>query len=405
MPHFTYQAVDLSGHNVRGTLQEEDRDAARRALGKMGYQVLRLGERGAASRGETATVRGQVKLRELMVFTRQFQAMVSAGVGIVRSLEILEEQTRDLRLRAALGQATREVSGGNSLTEALARHPRVFSTLYVSMIRAAEAAGTLDAILQRLAAFLEKQVDTRQRIQSALMYPVIVFGFAILITNVLVFFILPKFDDIFRAQKIALPTITRALIAGSRFAVGHWYVFPLVLLMLGAGYRVLSSTAQGRRTLDGWKLRIPIVGDLFRKMAVSRFASTLATLQAGGVPIVSSLEIVSETAGNAVLAEGVMLAQSRVRQGQRIAPTLATTGVFPTMVTQMMTVGEETGELGPMLLKISEFYDADVDATIKGLTSILEPVLIIALGLLVMVVALSVITPIYSLVSGGQQLQ
>ncbi len=405
MATFAYVAVDHAGRQVKGRLPADSRESAEAKLRDEGYHVVDVSAASdRAGLGERLAGLRKVKLRELVVFSRQFATMVNAGMNLMKCLDVLRGQAKDERLKKIIDQARADISSGQSLSDALAKHPRVFSALYVNMIRAAEAGGILDEILNRLAAYLEKEMAVMGKIKSAMVYPVIVLFFAIGMTMILVFFILPKFKAIFDDIGVDLPLSTRMLLDGSHYAVLYWYVPVASVIGMVIGYRLYTKTPQGRYQVDMLKLKLPIFGDLVRKMSVSRFARTFSTLVTSGIATPTALDIVSATAGNAVVERAVLNAKEAVMKGDRLSSPLMMSGVFPDMVTQMISVGEETGRLDEMLTKVSDFYDEEVDQVIKGLTSIIEPLLIVGLGLLVGFVAISVITPIYNLVGQAGKL-
>ncbi len=405
MATFAYNVVDHAGKTVRGRVQADSREQAEAQLRDEGFHVLELSlaERRGGLAERMASLR-RVRLRELVVFSRQFSTMINAGINLLKCLDILRGQTRDERLRRVIDECRNDVSAGFSLTDALAKHPRVFSPLYVNMIRAAEAAGILDEILDRLATYLEKEMELNGKIKSAMVYPSIVLIFALGMTTILVFFILPKFKQIFDDIGVDLPWSTRTLLDASGYALKYFYVPPLFIIGLTVAYKLYQRTPAGRYQLDNLKLKMPVVGDLVRKLAIARFARTFGTLVKSGIPTPAALDIVAATAGNAVVEGAVLDAKENVLQGERLSTPLMTSGVFPDMVTQMIAVGEETGQLDSMLSKVSDFYEEEVDQVVKGLTSIIEPLLIVGLGLLVGFVAVSVITPIYNLVGQAGKL-
>jgi type IV pilus assembly protein PilC len=332
------------------------------------------------------------------MFSRQFATMIDAGLSVVKCLDILQKQTRNLRMKDVIGEVKRDVAGGMSLTEALQKHPRIFSSLYVNMIRSAEVGGILDTVLDRLATFLEKEQETRNKIKSAMTYPVVVFCFAMLMLVALLFFVLPKFKGIFETMGLDLPLTTRILLYSSDYMKTYWYVGLVVILGTIIGIKMFARTDRGRRSIDAMKLRLPIFGELMLKTSVSRFARTFGTLISSGVPVLRALEIVADTAGNRVISDTVVRARSSIKEGEKISTPLFGSKVFPVMVTQMIAVGEETGRLDQMLVKVANFYDDEVDATLKSLTSLIEPLMIVGLGVIVGFIAISVISPIYELV-------
>jgi type IV pilus assembly protein PilC len=399
MPQFRYSAMDAAGRNVSGTLEADSLDVVRAKLNDLNYHVVGIRETKPRTNPiEWFNNLQRVKLRELVLFSRQFATMIDAGLSVVKCLDILQQQSRDPKLKEVIAQTKHDVGSGASLTEALAKHPRVFSGLYVNMIRSAEAGGILDQVLDRLAGFLEKEQEVRNKVKSAMMYPAVVFVFAILMLCALVFFVLPKFKMIFESMQLKLPLSTRILLNFSAYTGRYWYVVVVGLIGLVIAYKVLAATERGRYQVDNVKLKVPIMGDLMLKTAISRFARTFGTLISSGVPVLRALEITVETAGNRVVADAVSKARASVKEGEKISTPLLGTKVFPIMVVQMIAVGEETGRLDHMLVKVSDFYDDEVDATLKGLTSLIEPLMIVGLGGIVGLIAVSVISPIYSLV-------
>ncbi len=399
MPVYRYNAMDPSGRAVAGTLEADSLELVRAKLADLRYHVLNIREtRSRSGLSDRFLAMQRVKLRDLVVFSRQFATMVDAGLSVVKCLDILQKQCRNPRLKDAIGQIKHDVAGGSSLTEAVQKHPRIFSGLYVNMIRSAEAGGILDVVLDRLAAFLEKEQETRNKIKSAMTYPVVVFCFAMLMLLGLLFFVLPKFKGIFETMQLELPLTTKLMLNSSEYVQTYWYIALLVTVGSVLGVRLLARTEKGRYAIDAAKLRVPVFGDLLLKTAVSRFARTFGTLISSGVPVLRALDIVGDTAGNLVVAETVSRARASIKEGDKISTPLYGSRIFPVMVTQMIAVGEETGRLDQMLDKVASFYDDEVDATLKSLTSLIEPMMIVGLGLIVGFIAVSVISPIYSLV-------
>ena len=399
MPLFQYNAMDTTGRTVGGRLEAESVDAVRVKLSELRYHVLQIKESQARqSLTERLNSLQKVKLRELVVFSRQFATMIDAGLSVVKCLDILQQQSKDAKLRDVIGQVKHDVGSGASLTDAISRHPRVFSPLYVNMIRSAEAGGILDQVLDRLAGFLEKEQEVRSKVKSALMYPAVVLVFAMLMLVALLLFVLPKFKEIFDSMQLDLPFTTYVLLNFSGFAKTHWYVFIIALVGSIVGFKVFAATERGAYLVDKALLKVPVMGELMLKTCVSRFARTFGTLISSGVPVLRALEIVVDTSGNRVISEAIMGARSAVKEGEKISTPLFATKLFPVMVTQMISVGEETGRLDQMLSKVSDFYDEEVDATLKGLTSLIEPLMIVGLGGIVGFIAISVISPIYQLV-------
>jgi type IV pilus assembly protein PilC len=401
MPSFTYEAVEPSGRVVKGSIEA---DSAAVVLGKLqdlNYTVVDVAEAKAAGKIPLLGGKGggRVKLNALVVFSRQFATMVNAGINVLKCLDILEAQTKDPVLKPVLSDLRKEVVAGSSLTDAMAKHPKVFSKLFVSMVRAAEVGGILDLILDRLATFLEKEQEIIGKIKGAMVYPVCVLVFAMLMVVAMFIFVLPTFKDIFKDAGSELPLITRILFILSDFLRGYWYVLLPTPFAVFFGFRWYYKTDQGRWNIDKLKLRIPVIGELVQKMAISRFSRTLGTLVNSGVPVLRALEIVAETAGNVVISRAVDEARSSVREGQRISRPLAASGLFPQMVTQMIDIGEETGRMSDMLVKVATFYDNEVEVAVKALTSLIEPLLIIFLGGIVGFIVGAIMVPMFTMIN------
>jgi type IV pilus assembly protein PilC len=404
MPTFTYEAVEPSGRVVKGSLEAENASVVLGKLQTLNYTVVDVAEtRGGKMSLMGARSGGRVKLNSLVVFSRQFATMVNAGINILKCLDILESQTKDPALKPIIGEVRKDVVGGSSLTDALAKHPKVFSKLFVSMVRAAEAGGILDQILDRLATFLEKEQEVIGRIKGAMVYPICVLVFAILIVIAMFIFVLPTFKDIFAGSGTELPLITKMLFLISDIIRAYWFMLPITPIAVFFGLKWYNGTEQGKWNLDRLKLRIPVIGELIQKMAISRFSRTLGTLVNSGVPVLRALEIVSETAGNVVISRAVDNARLAVREGQRISAPLEASQQFPQMVTQMIDIGEETGRLSDMLIKIAGFYDQEVDVAVKALTSLIEPALIIFLGGIVGFIVGSIMVPMFGLINAIQK--
>lgn len=403
MARFQYQAMAPSGQAISGHMEAESLESVRARLADLRYHIISIRE--ATRRGginQFVNSLQRVRLRDLVLFSRQFATMINAGLAIVKCLDILQQQSRNPRLREVIASVKHDVAGGSSLTDALAKHPRVFSHLYVSMIRSAETGGILDLVLDRLSGFLEKEQEVRQKVKSAMMYPAVVLFFSILMLIALLMFVLPKFKVIFETMNLKLPFATRFLLGFSDFLTHYWYIGLLVVMGLAVGVKLYGRTSRGEMVMDALKLRVPVFGDLIMKTVISRFARTFGTLISSGVPVLRALDIVADTAGNRVIAETINRARNSIKDGERISTPLFASKVFPIMVTQMVAVGEETGRLDQMLTKVSDFYDAEVDATLKSLTSLIEPVMIVGLGCIVGFIAVSVISPIYELVGSIQ---
>jgi len=396
---FVYNAVDPTGRAIKGKVDADNEQIVLAKLHEQHFHIVSVNEARAGMKISIAGKAGKVKLQSLVVFSRQFATMIDAGIPIIKCLDILESQTKDEVLKGVLNATRKDVKGGLSLTDAISKHPAVFSKLYVNMIRAAEIGGILDVILDRLAGFLEKEMEIRGKIKSAMMYPTIVLVFAFIMVAALLTFVLPKFKEIFSSMNVDMPPVTQALFDASDWFRAYWYVVILLGVVGSIAFKQYDKTTKGHYNIDKIKLKLPIVGDLSLKLSISRFTRTFGTLIASGVPMMRSMEIIGETSGNAVLAEAVANARVSIREGAKISAPLASSGLFPAMVTHMIDVGEETGRLSEMLTKVSDFYDDEVDAMVKGLTSMIEPLLIVFMGVLVGFIAISVMTPIFKLVS------
>ncbi|MFQ3548378.1 MAG: type II secretion system F family protein [Armatimonadota bacterium] len=401
MAHFAYIALDPVGKTIKGKIEADSEQLVISKLHEQNYHVLSVKEeRIRGSKGVSASTGSKkVKLNAMVIFSRQFATMIDAGIAIVRCLDILESQTRDPVLKPVISQCKKDVKGGMSLTDAFTKHPHVFSRLYVNMVKAAETGGILDTILDRLATFLEKEQEVRGKIVSAMIYPILVLVFAVLMVTTLLLFVLPKFKELFEAMNIEMPTTTRILFGISDFCRSYWYIAAAVLIGGFIFYKWYKTTDTGAWQIDTFKLKFPVIGELVLKMSISRFSRTFATLIGSGVPMMRSLEIVGETSGNRVIAHSIGNARNAIREGQKISAPLVQSGLFPAMVTHMIDVGEETGRLSEMLTKVSDFYDMEVDNAVKALTSLIEPVLIVMMGGLVGFIAVSIMAPIFKLIS------
>ncbi|MHB0937485.1 MAG: type II secretion system F family protein [Armatimonadota bacterium] len=406
MPSYRYNAIDHAGRPFTGTLEAENLEAVRTKLAELQYHIVNITDIGSASGvGDFFKTMSRVKQKELVVFSRQFATMIDAGLSVLKCLDILGRQTKDPVLRETLTTVRHDVNSGASLTEAMTKHPRVFTRLYINMVRSAEAGGILDQVLDRLSTFLEKEMEMRQKVRSAMMYPTVVFAFATIVMGVMMFWVLPQFAGIFKDMGITkLPLSTALMLSFAVTAKKFWYLVILVIIAIITAVTLYGRTETGAMHLDQLKLRVPIFGDIILKVAISRFARTFGTLISSGVPVLRAMEITADTTGNLAISSVIERARNSVKEGEKISDPMENSDYFPVMVTQMISVGEETGRLDQMLVKVSDFYEAEVDAILKGLASLIEPIMIVGLGVMVGFIAISVITPIYTLVSsvGGQ---
>jgi type IV pilus assembly protein PilC len=396
MPLFAYKAIDTaSGKMVSSTIDAENEQAVAAKLREQSLHVAEIKPAKAASKGRNK----KLKPKALVVFSRQFATMIDAGIPMLRCLDILQAQCKDPALKEALEVITADVKSGITLNEAMAKHPNVFSKLYVNMVKAAELGGILDTILDRLAQFLEYEAEVKGKIKAAMTYPVLVLGFSQVMLFALFTFVLPKFKEIFEGMNVEMPFITKSLFAVGDFMQKYWIFIIFALIGAFIGIKKWMKTPNGRYQSDFWKLRIPVVGELTLKMSVARFSRTFGTLISSGVPMMRSLEIVGETLGNLVLSKAIDDTRNSLREGQKLSTPMIASGLFPTMVTTMIDVGEESGRLPEMLVKVGEFYDQEVEQTVKGLTSLIEPLLIMFLGAVVGFIAISIMVPIFTIVN------
>jgi len=392
---FDYQVRDRGGKMVSGQLQAENQAAVAAKLQSMGYAPLNIEQvqtEGLQREIKIPGLSDRVGLKDLSIFSRQFATMINSGLSLIRALSILADQTENSTLAAVIHEIRTAVESGQSLSGAVAQHPKVFPKLYVAMVRAGEASGMLDQVLLRVAAMYEADVKLRSKIKAAMTYPVIVLIMAIVPTTVMLIFIVPTFEGMFTDLGGELPFLTRILVSMSEF-VTSWaglITYIVVPASLWFAYKRIRSTERGRFALDAAKLRMPVFGPLFHKIAVSRFSRNLATLLGAGVPILQALEITAETVNNGPIAVAVRDVQSSVREGESIHRPLSTHDVFPPMVVQMIAVGEETGDVDGMLSKIADFYDVEIESTTESLTALMEPLMIGVIGGIVggMVIAL-----------------
>jgi len=420
MARFRYIAMDGKGAEVEGVIEAGSQSQAVSSLRGQGLFPTRVAEVGGgaqAKRGAApvkqvkvatpggsklpAFLRPRVKPKQLMVFTRQLATLIEAGLPLLRGLRILLKQEKTQALREALTGMGEAVESGGTFSEALGQYPRTFDKLYINMVKAGEAGGVLDSVLARLAEFMEKAERIRCKIKSAMTYPLVVLVAALGILTFLMVFIIPKFAEIFTdlLGGKALPPITQFVIGLSDAVANQWYVF------LGGGFgavilfKLLKQTPRGAATLDKVKMRTPLFGQLVRKTAVARFARTLGTLMQSGVPILQALNIVRDTAGNQVVADAIQKIHDSVKEGESVAMPMEASGVFPGMVVSMVDVGEETGALPEMLVRVADGYDEEVDMAVEALTSIIEPIMIVFLALIIGTIVIAMFVPLISIVS------
>lgn len=405
MATFAYTIRDESGATRSGRAEAENGEVLKKRLQEEGFVVLEMTQEKGGQRVPSGGY-GKVKLSNLSIFSRQFSTMLDAGVSLVRCLDVLQQQTSDSRLRKILMDLSARVESGESLSRSMARHPKAFSPLIIGLIRAGEVGGVLEESLQRIAHFLEKDVELRRKIKSALTYPTLVLIAAIGIVTFLVTWLVPQFADLFKELGVKdMPFMTQFLIDLSAFVANRWYVLIISLLVLLVAYRLFVSTRVGRRTIDRMKLKMPVFGPLHHKIVMARFSRTMGTLLVSGVPILQALETVAGVVGNSIIAEAVMESRARIREGERIADPLAKSRQFPPMVVHMVSVGEESGSLDHMLTKIADFYEGEVEAQLASLTAAIEPLMIVLLGFVVGFIVIAMFLPMISVISNLSQAQ
>jgi len=398
---FAYSAITAHGSVLEGVLAAPDAEAAREQLRIKGLLAQRLDQTSDAD--EAASEGGlnkKVKPRDLQIFSRQFATMIEAGLSVVSALTILEEQTVDKNLSEVVTAVRQEVEEGSLLSEAMATHPKVFSRLYVAMVQAGEAAGVLDQVLDRVAYQIEKETAIKRRVKGAMIYPMVVITFATLVLVGMLMFIVPIFVNIFKGLGGSLPTLTQWVMNASNLLRHDWFIiFPVVAAII-FGLRYAKGTEPGRRVWDRFRLRVPMkIGDTVRKVSMARFSRTLATLVGAGVDIVKALEITGTTSGNWVIEDALREVRERVQEGIPIAQPLSQNEAFPPMVSQMVRIGEESGELEKMLGKIADFYEDEVDAAVAALTSIIEPLMMIGVGMMVGTILIAMYMPMFKMLT------
>ena len=422
MANFQYSALDAKGEQTTGAVSAASEAEAIQQLRAKGLYPTQITEEGkskgkgkaapakskAAAKAKTASkghVGGRIKPKSLMIFTRQLATLIDSGLPLLRSLTVLEKQEPNLVLKATVSALAENVQGGSTFSESLAQHPKIFNKLYVNMVKAGELGGVLEIVLNRLAEYQEKAQKLKNKIVSAMVYPVIVMFIAVAILVFLMIFIVPKFKEMFTNTDSELPLISKIVFGMSEFFLARPLFVPnvvFVFIMFGIGvflFNLWGRTSGGRVIIDNMKLKMPVLGDIQRKSAVSRFSRTLGTLVTSGVPILQALNITRDTAGNVVISTAIEKVHEAVKEGETIVTPLQASGVFPNMVISMVDVGEETGQLPEMLLKVADVYDDEVDNAVTALTSILEPIMIVILALIVGAVVFALFLPLIKMIS------
>ena len=396
MPTFEWKGRSRAG-DTAGVLVADTKDAVIATLRRQQIVVTAVKEKGK----EIALPKfgGRVPPQLIAIFTRQFSVMIDAGLPLVQCLEILGSQQENKVFKRALIQIRQDVESGSNLADSMRKHPKIFNDLFTNMVAAGEAGGILDTILQRLSTYIEKAVKLNSQVKSAMIYPVAVISIACIVVAVILWKVIPVFASLFISLGAQLPLPTRVVIALSNFIAGYWWLIALVIGATIYSIRRYHETYKGKRVLDGFLLRMPIIGILLRKIATARFCRTLSTLTSSGVPILDGLTITARTAGNAIIEDAIMATRKSVEEGKTISEPLGDTDVFPSMVVQMIAVGEQTGALDTMLSKIADFYEDEVDVAVAGLMKLLEPVLIAFLGVAIGGIVIAMYMPMFTLIS------
>ncbi len=398
MPIYQYIALNrASGQKINGSIDAASEGAGVAVLKERGLLVTSIKTKkakGAAKRGGRGR---RIGIDDLVIFCRQLATIVNAGLPLIEGLNILGEQMENATFRKIVKQIEKDVEGGDTLTDSLARHPKVFSGLFVNLVKAGEASGMLDEILAQLALYLEKASSLQRKVKSAMIYPSVVMTVAVAVVTILMVFVIPVFEKIFQGFGAKLPTPTLVLLAISHFIRDYWYVLVGVIFAVGFLINRYLKTERGRYQFDAMLLRLPILGTLFRKVAVAKFSRTFSTLLRAGVNILVALEIVAKTAGNKVVERAIDNMRSSIKEGESVAGPLKESGVFPPMVTRMIDIGERTGALDEMLTKIADFYEDQVDTAVAGLTQMLEPFILVFLGVIVGGILIAMYMPMFKI--------
>lgn len=401
MATFAYAGRTKSGAVKKGELVAKSRDEAVDQLRKQSMVVTSLEEK-SGKEGFSFKLGSGVSEKDLVVFTRQFGTMINAGLPLIQCLEILSTQSENAALRKSVGEIKVQVEGGSTFSDALRKHPKIFDDLYVNMVHAGEVGGLLDTILGRLSKHIEKAMKLKGQIKSALVYPAAIVGIAGIVITVLMIWVIPVFEKMFKEMsggKMALPGPTQLVIDMSNFAQGNWYIILGVIVAIVVAVKKYYATPQGKLAIDKLLLKLPVFGDLIRKASVAKFTRTLGTLLASGVPLLEALTICAKTSGNKVVEGALLDAKVSISGGKTIAEPLAKSGTFPKMVTHMISVGESTGALDSMLGKIADFYEDEVDQAVTNLTALLEPMMMVFLGVTVGFIVVAMYLPIFTMAS------
>jgi type IV pilus assembly protein PilC len=409
MPVFAFEAVDNNGQKVRSDVTANSKDDAIKQIRQKGLRPTRIAQKKGGSAPAAPGAPGQkkkkgftlfdtVRAAQVTTFTTQLTTLQDAGLPIVRSLKILEQQQKPGKFKDQIFSVSEDVEQGSTFSEALAKYPKTFDKLYVSMVKAGEAGGVLDIILRRLATFMEKSQNLKKKVKSAMIYPAAVVSVALVILVVIMVFVVPAFEKMFNDIGQNLPLPTQILLTSSQLLQAYWYLVPGIPFLLWSTIKFIIRTEKGERLFDRVKLNMPVFGNILKKSAVGRFCRTLGTLIASGVPILEALKIVKDAVGNVIIASAIEDVHNSIREGDTIADPLRQSGIFDELLVNMIDVGEETGELDKMLMKIADNYDTDVDVAVEGMSSLLEPLLIVGMGVMVGFIVISLFLPLVSII-------
>jgi type IV pilus assembly protein PilC len=401
MPAFTYTARALNGDLKTATIEAPNRDEVVAQLRKQRLNVVKIDEKKDADKSKKKKA-GKISMRDIVIFTRQFSTMINAGLPLVQALDILAKQSENPALKEVTMSVVFDVESGHTVADALRKHPHAFTDLYVNMVAAGEAGGILDTILMRLAVFMEKNDALVRKVKGAMIYPGVISSVAAIAISVLLIFVIPTFERMFASVGLALPLPTRVVIAMSKFLTGYWWAVIAAGVAGFYAFKNYYASNDGKLVIDRLMLKAPVLGDVLRKSSVSRFTRTLGTLIGSGVSILEGLEITAKTAGNRVISDAIMESRASIAGGETIAAPLQKSQVFPPMVISMIAVGEQTGGLDEMLSKIADFYDEEVDAAVSNLLSLMEPVMIVFLGVVVGGMVVAMYLPIFDMINAVQ---
>ena len=397
MPLFVYEAVTANGKKVKGVHRTVSKTAAIQELREKGLIIRSVQEKKATVMEREITIGRPVKLEHFVLFCRQFATLIRSGIQIDQSLEIMEDQTTSKNLKAALSDVTEKVRNGLQLSKAMSDHPKIFPEMFVNMVASGESGGNLDDVLMRMADHYEKEHATIQKVKSAMTYPIIVLLLAIGVVIFLLLKIVPTFAKMFEEQGVELPFVTRAIMIASNAVINFWWLMLIVVVLIVVGLRLLAGTEEGKLALDKFKFRMPVFGSVFLKAAIARMSRTLASLYNSGVPVLQSIDITAKVVGNRVLGQVLADSRSSLAEGRQISEPFEASGLFPKLVISMLRVGEETGQIDHMLLKVAEFYENDVEQTVDRLKAVLEPLMLLVVAGVVGFIVIAVMTPMFTI--------